>query len=467
MFADLVSGAMECTDAELDERLRANELTMRRLQADRAAMLAVTQLRGSFRDDGHRSLKGYLRATTNVSSNEAIRQRRIADACDAAPELGDALALGRVGEVQIVEIARINDNPRTRQYFARVAPIFVELAEHSSHDDLRDRVTSFLNLADQDGAFVELCCNIEQRTASINVVGGALDVRASGGDPIVAEEIVKIFEWFVEREFGADVEARRDEHGDDAPAHPFARTDRQRRFDALVAMARAAAAHGDGTKPAEITVNVIADPQTLDETLSGAGIIAESDADVVTAELDDETIDTVIATAADDPARWIDRRCETSRGTPIHPMLLLQAALRGHVRRVLVDSRGVVIDYGRRQRLFAGPAREAAKLLFRRCSHPGCSVPADLCEVDHADEWVRDRGHTDQRNSNIECRTHNRFKSGARWRVARHDGRVFHIRPDGSIILPVGARTPDLTVDTVVRRLDRHSGFRVIRVDAA
>ena len=435
------------SDDELDAAVRELELTERRLHARRAAVLAVTQQRGSYRADGHRSLKGYLRATANVSSREANRRRLVAEACAAVPSLGDALALGRVAEVQIVEIARIHANPRTREFFERVAPIFVELAEHSCHDDLRDRVSSFLNLADQDGAFAELCSNIEHRNATVTVVGGTLDVRATGGDPLVADEVVAIFEWFVEREFAADVEARRAEHGDRAAEFPLPRTDRQRRFDALVTMARAAAAHGEGAQPADVTVNVVSDVETLDEVLTGAGIVAESDREVVTAELDPETIDEIMAEAADDPTRWIDRRCETSQGTPIHPVLLLQAALRGHVRRVVVDSQGVVIDWGRSRRLFAGPAREAAKLLARRCTHPGCTVSADWSDVDHNAEWFRDTGSTDQRNANVACRSHNRFKSRARWQVVRDErGRSFHVRPDGSMVLPVGARPLSLEI---------------------
>ena len=443
MFVGLLEEALEMSDGELDAVVRELELTERRLHARRAAVLAVTQQRGLYRADGHPSLKGYLRATANVSSREANRRRLVAEVCAAVPVLGDALASGRLGEVQIIEIARIHANPRTRQYFDRVAPIFAELAEHSCHDDLRDRVTSFLNLADQDGAFAELCCNIAHRNASVSVVGGTLDVRATGGDPLVADEVVAIFEWFVEREFVADVEARRAEHGDGAAEFPLARTDRQRRFDALVAMARAAAAHGDGARPADVTVNVVADAETLDETLTDAGIIAESDTEVVTSELDGDTIDAIIGAATDDPARWIDRQCETSRGTPIHPVQLLQAALRGHVRRVIVDGQGVVVGWGRRRRLFAGPAREAAKLLARRCTHPGCTVPADWSDVDHNAEWFRDTGPTDQRNANVACRSHNRFKSRARWRVVRDErGRSFHIRPDGPMVLPVGARPP-------------------------
>ncbi len=108
----------------------------------------------------------------------------------------------------------------------------------------------------------------------------------------------------------------------------------------------------------------------------------------------------------------------------------------------MVDSAGVAIDLGRRRRLFEGPAREAAKLLVLHCEHPGCELPADLCDIDHADEWT-DGGHTDQDNSRIRCGTHNTDKSTRRWRSERAtNGRTYTIRQDGTIMLPVGVRPP-------------------------
>ena len=70
----------------------------------------------------------------------------------------------------------------------------------------------------------------------------------------------------------------------------------------------------------------------------------------------------------------------------LHSHDVLRAALAGHVRRTVVDSDRVVIDLGRRQRLFTGNARQAAKLLVRRCEHVGCELPGDWCEVDHDDD---------------------------------------------------------------------------------
>jgi hypothetical protein len=153
-----------------------------------------------------------------------------------------------------------------------------------------------------------------------------------------------------------------------------------------------------------------------------------------------------------DQATLLDRRCETSTGMLIHPLVVLQAALTCHVRRVVVDSAGVVVDLGRRQRLFTGSPRTAAQLLTRCCSHPGCDVSADFADVDHVDGWAADRGSTDQSNSDIKCGSHDRFKHRERWRT-RGDarGRPCSLRPDGTIVLPVGERPPDLTTDEQAR----------------
>ena len=48
-----------------------------------------------------------------------------------------------------------------------------------------------------------------------------------------------------------------------------------------------------------------------------------------------------------DPATVDDRRCETATGQQIDPADMLAAALVGQVRRVVLDTAGVVIDLGR------------------------------------------------------------------------------------------------------------------------
>jgi hypothetical protein len=130
----------------------------------------------------------------------------------------------------------------------------------------------------------------------------------------------------------------------------------------------------------------------------------------------------------------------------------------------VVDSAGVVVDMGRTQRLFNHNARIAATMLTTHCTHPGCNLPATWCDIDHADEWARDNGRTDQANADIRCNTHNVFKHQHRWRTRTDTtGRPYSIRADNTIVLPVGERPPDLTIDET----NRHARQRLTHLRPA
>ncbi len=110
---------------------------------------------------------------------------------------------------------------------------------------------------------------------------------------------------------------------------------------------------------------------------------------------------------------------------------IVRASLLGHVRRVVMNSAGVVIEMGRKQRLFTGAARDAAKLMATTCDHPGCGVSVTFAQVDHMVEWS-DNGVTDPENSSIACGRHNPTKH-THYRVRRTDrGYVVYHRRDGT-----------------------------------
>ncbi len=251
---------------------------------------------------------------------------------------------------------------------------------------------------------------------------------ASGGRPLDAAEMIGIFERFVEDEFRADVAARTDLYGPDAPASLLPRTDAQRRFDALLNIFRTASSMPAGARAPDPVVNIVCDIVTFETLLARHRLIPFPD---------------------DLPLTDLARsRCETDDGVVVPPEHVLQAALQGHVRRVIVDGNGVVLDMGRKRRLFKGSARVAAKLMACHCGHPGCTVSAHYAEVDHLDEWDRDNGPTDIANSNIRCRPHNPIKHrlGLIDRRSK-SGQVVTFRRDGTPMLPVGCRLPDFEPD--------------------
>ncbi len=449
MFDQVTEELAGLPDSALDGRIRELELERRRLDAELAAAIALAEHRRLPAVDGHRSVQAYLRATLNWSDGEASRFRSVARAVDHVDGLGEAWHSGRIGVSQAVRFGRLHGNRRVREQLPEFAPILLEHAEQLPDRDLAVCVARFVALADADGAHDRRDDAVEHRDAHVNDVGGMLDLTAHGGHGTVAAELIAIHRRFTDVEYRADVETRRAEHGAEADQHPLARTDRQRRFDALVAIFRMAAEHRGVGSPTDPLVNIVIDAHTWARLLidSGLGTDATLAGDVVDPFTGVGCPDELLGLLTDATADLATRRCETADGVVLHPHDVLRAALAGHVRRVVVDTDGVVIDFGRRQRLFAGAAREAAKLLILHCEHPGCDLPADSCDVDHTDEWS-DGGATDQANARLRCGSHNTMKSRRRWRSRRAtNGRTYTIRPDGTIMLPVGARPPTFPTD--------------------
>ena len=148
-------------------------------------------------------------------------------------------------------------------------------------------------------------------------------------------------------------------------------------------------------------------------------------------------------------------RCSTLDGHPIDRTEATAEALLGHIRRVVVGADSVVIDLGRRRRLFTGAAALAVWLTASHCYWPGCNVPVNHCQTDHLTPWrtprAGDRGNGDRGDSDSDadshgghggrtephngaplCGRHNRLKEHG-YTVHRDTAGAIHIhRPDGS-----------------------------------
>ncbi len=224
--------------------------------------------------------------------------------------------------------------------------------------------------------------------------------------------IEEIFARFCDAEFRADWEAGLAQWGDRMTPALMERTDRQRRFDALLAVFTTAAASGR-VGSFDSLVNIVVDQVTYEHHLTK--LVGGS-----AAPLDPTTVD--------------QRRCETSTGHQIDPADVIAASLAGHVRRVVFDTSGVVIDLGRRSRLFTGRARDAVFLGHRGCIWPGCNQHSGRCQTDHSTPWSSDHGETRADNGAPMCGRHNRWKARG-YRTWRDPNGSWHTyRPDGTEI---------------------------------
>ena len=256
MFTDLVEELMGLDNDSITERFRALELERRRIEAETAAVIAVADARGVYGDDGHRSIKGWMRANANWSGLDVSTMRRVVALFETCPSVGDALLAGHIGQAQVIELARAHSNPRCGGRLVEVLDVLLDHAEHLAFEDFRTVVRRWEHLADEDGTLDDAEANHANRTAGLHEVNGCLDLRASGGRPLDAAEMLGIFERFVEDEFRIDVAARTELHGPDAPASLLPRTDAQRRFDALATIFRTAASMPAGARAPKPVVNI-------------------------------------------------------------------------------------------------------------------------------------------------------------------------------------------------------------------
>ena len=454
MFSSLVAELIVTDDPALIERLRTNELDTRRIAAEQAAITREVERRGLFRDDGHRSVKAFLRANLNWSNNQAASTIKVAALLDTVTGAGNALLNGHIGTAQANELGRLRANPRVGDQLTNnttntadtsgtadtvnTVNTLLDAAEQLKYEDFRIVGLRWETLADTNGAEQRAANNIEHRDATVIDAGGELFMRACGGTALNTAELVAIFDSFVDHEFRLDSATRDATHGPNAPTSLLARTDKQRRRDALQNIFRAAQTAADANLtigPIPTIVNIIASRYDTEHALAAAGLIP-TPTDLATPPL-------------------TQRRKETTTGSPISNDELVRSLIHGRIRSIITDNTGMPISYGRTRRLFTGPIKAMAKLLGHHCSHPGCNIPAEHCQIDHLDEYANGTGHTSLTNAGLECSSHNRYKH--RSKLTRTRITTDHItttRANGTHMHPTGQRTQ---TDIIRARLPKRS----------
>jgi len=429
-LALLAVGIDELAATDLDTLSAKEELALvgqleqlrRRLDAvtDRAA--DHLDRSAAFSLDGHRSARGALKAIGRLPGGEALGRLRTARALRMLPLFEAAYLAGDIPVAHARLIGNVAANPRVAAHLPGADPVFLDAATTLGYDDFCAAVREWERLADADGADQGADESHERRHASVHRsdINGSYTLDGSFG-ALQGSVIESLWDQYERAELLADWAQAREVHGPDARLEQLARTPAQRRADSLYAIfVRAASTPADATAPAPL-VNVVIDQRTFEEQLRRA-----AGADVVTDPNED----------------LASRRCHTLDGTPLTPSDVLGAALVGHVRRVVVEGAGTVIDLGRRQRLFTGSSRDAALLqaLLRnpgglRCLWPGCDGRGGNLQVDHR-EPARDDGPTDVANSDAYCGFHNRAKERG-FRPERGADRTWVIfRPDGTPVTP-------------------------------
>ena len=386
---------------------RGLDAARRRVEAELGWFAGEVEASDMFRRDGHRSITAWGRAACNWSTGEATRFGKLGRAMRRLPRFAEAAMAGHIGVAQMHDLAATVANPRVQHALDEAEELLVHLARTLHHDSFVTALRRWESLADPDGTHRSHDDVHRRRRAHLSLVGNQFVLDAACG---VAQGAMfrEVFEHFQQAEWRAEWDRGATAHGAAMHAGLMERTTAQRNLDALIAMCRAAA--GSDSEGGEVVVNILVDQATFEHHQSKA---LGGNPDPL------------------DPLTVGERRSETSRGELLDPADIIVAACIGHVRRVVLDGAGVVLDFGQRRRLFTGPLREAVLLTEARCLWPGCSRPASQCEGDHLLPFAN-AGPTNVANGGPTCGHHNRWKNqGYRtWRDAQ--GRWHIHRPNGT-----------------------------------
>jgi hypothetical protein len=398
----------------LASRLADVERAIRKLESVAVSIITAAERRELFCDDGHASVRGWVKASIRVADQTVTQRVRTAKLCAAVPTCGDRLAAGHLGVDQVRELARAFANPRCGEQLPTVVDPLMELAESHTYEAFVRAVRQWERLADADGAHRSHEQAHAGRRARMVLIGdeGYVDARMGAAQ---FAQMKEVFDRFTQAEFDAEWDELRARRGDDACPAMLERTEVQRRADALAAIFQRAAAADPAAKDPEPVVNILIDQAVFE------------------AELATMVTGTRVRV---DPADLAHQQCRTASGVALDPADAVVATLIGHVRRVVLGADGRIVDLGRRSRVFTGGARDAVRLQAaldgdRRCLWPGCGL--HHCQLDHTTGWT-DGGVTNLANAGPLCARHNRFKTRG-YRCWRDPTGVWHTyRPDGTEI---------------------------------
>ena len=238
----------------------------------------------------------------------------------------------------------------------------------SRSTDFADRVRDWARIADLDGGFKDRKRHHDNRNFRFieNSIEGTWEPFGHFASDQGAR-MNEIHQRYLQAEYEADWAEARAKFGDAATLADLERNDAQRRADALERIFNDAAGAPPGTtRPEDRAQHRLVGrhlprpwPACSAPTLSGSTRTGRPTPPTAGPS----------GTCGATPTRY---RCSTLDGVALDPVEQFFSSLVNHVRRVVINTKGVVIDLGRKARLFTGSARLAAQLQHPHCVWPGC-----------------------------------------------------------------------------------------------
>jgi hypothetical protein len=337
------------------------ETTQRALDSARLTSLLVLAATGECERLGHKTVAAWTSRVGRLPSALGRQRVRMARKLATMAATSAALQSGAIATQHVDVLMRANTKGRAAA-FAESETDVVDLATTMTFANFVIAVTYWRNHADPDDAIEETATRCARRAVHLSQTLDGMGRIDGWLEPIgyaaISTELARLTEIEFQRDW-ADAIAG---HGY-ATLDPLARTPAQRRADALIEMATRSASTPENARRPEPLVVIVTDVATLEAAAAH------------------------YANPATDHAWPMDGQCRLENGSTITGDEILEQLMLGRFRKLLLDAKGAIVDYGRSQRLFRGDLREAIRMRDGTCTHESCELPARNCHVDHIRPW--------------------------------------------------------------------------------
>lgn len=356
-------------DATLHDTVVDLQRLSSRLTAARARLVANWDARRIWADDGSKAAGARLARDARCAPQTARAEVRRARQLRTMALTATAFAAGELSADHVDALCAANHEPLTA-LFARDEALLVGHGRCLGFDHFHRAVAYWRAAADDDASEARARDRHHSRyLRAATTLHGQLDLQGRLA-PIAGAIIKGELDRLEQQLFDTDWATARRIHGPDATAAHLPRTAPQRRADALEEMARRSAARPSTHRPARPLISVLVGY----ETFKG-------------------------------------RICELANGTVITPGEAATLLTEANIERIVFDTPSRITDVSARTRLYTGALRRAIEIRDRHCTHPGCTVPAEHCHIDHITEYTNG-GTTTQTNGRLLCPHHNRQRPG-------------------------------------------------------
>ena len=330
---------------------------------------------------GSRILTTHLAKTTHQPTRTIGADRTLALWLNDLSDIHQALIAGTISRAHAAELKAI-DNVRVHHLLVRDQQMLIDAADQFEWIDWKKVVGYWLNAADPDG---ELTDPTDPKYGMRIRHKSNGDVLVSMHmDPLTGEAFLTMHDAEVKKlETNEAIALNEDPN---APVTSIA----QKNLHAVLRLMVRGWRREDGTYP-DFLVNLTMSEKVAEDIL--ARLFGHIDPDGSN-PLDIDPFELPIA--------WddIDGRCETIRGTPVHPKHALGVLLAGQLQRMVMNAEDEIVNHGKKIRCFNKVQRNALLVQQRGQCALGTQTPFRWLEADHIHPHSKD-GPTDLANGQM------------------------------------------------------------------